>query len=68
MQESNKKYNELQIEKLNSEEKLKKDFAEEKAALVKEWQKKCEETALAARQQEKEQAKQQLSRTIADYN
>ena len=49
VQESNKKYNDLLMEKLNSEEKLKKDFADEKAQLIKEWQKKCEETALAAR-------------------
>lgn len=47
---------------------MKKDFAQEKAQLIKEWQAKCEETALAARQQEKDAAKQQLSRTIADYN
>ena len=68
MQESNKKYNELLTEKLNMEDKMKKDFAQEKAQLIKEWQAKCEETALAARQQEKDAAKQQLSRTIADYN
>lgn len=36
--------------------------------MIKEWQKKTEETALAARQQEQDKAKQQLSRTIADYN
>ena len=47
---------------------MKKDFAIEKASLLKEWQQKCEETALLARQQEKDAAKVQLSKTIADYN
>jgi len=68
VQESNKKYNDLLTDKLNSEEALKKQFDSDKAALIKEWRDKCEETALAARQQEKDAAKQQLSRTIADYN
>lgn len=58
MQESNKKYNELLTDKLNTEDKMKKDFASEKAGVIKEWQARCEETALAARQQEKEAAKQ----------
>jgi len=49
VQTANKKYNDLLMEKLNSEEKLKKDFEAEKKELIKEWQKKCEETALAAR-------------------
>ena len=57
VQESNKKYNELLTDKLNTEEQMKKDFEAEKADLIKEWQKKCEETALAARQQEKDAAK-----------
>ena len=47
---------------------MKKDFAVEKASVIKEWQQKCEETALLARQQEKDAAKVQLSKTIADYN
>ena len=47
---------------------MKKDFEAEKAALVKEWKRKSEETALAVRNQEKEAAKQQLSKTITDYN
>lgn len=47
---------------------MKKDFAAEKAQTIKEWQQKCEETALAARQQEKEIAKTQLSKMITDYN
>lgn len=46
MQESNKKYNELLTDKLNTEEQMKKDFAAEKTKLIKEWQGKCEETAL----------------------
>jgi hypothetical protein len=50
VQEANKKYNDLLTDKLNTEEKMKKDFDFEKATLIKEWQKKCEETALAARQ------------------
>ena len=28
---------------------MKKDFEHDRSALIKEWQKKCEETALAAR-------------------
>lgn len=68
MQESNKKYNELLTEKLNMEDKLKKDFDQERKELIKEWQRKCEETALLARQQEKDAAKQVLSNTISDYN
>jgi uncharacterized protein (DUF3084 family) len=56
------------MEKLNSEERMKTEFGVEKATLVKEWQAKCETTALAARQQEKATAKETLSRTIADYN
>ena len=40
-QESNKKYNELLTEKLNSEDALKIKFETEKAALIKEWQAKC---------------------------
>jgi hypothetical protein len=36
---------------------MKKDFATEKSQVIKEWQTKCEATALAARQQEKEIAK-----------
>lgn len=49
VQESNKKYNDLLTEKLNSEEALKKQFEADKSALIKEWQKKTEETALVAR-------------------
>ena len=49
MQESNKKYNDLLTDKLNTEDKMKKDFDAEKAQLIKEWQRKVEETALAAR-------------------
>jgi 3-methyladenine DNA glycosylase AlkC len=56
------------MDKLNNEEKMKKDFDTEKAQLIKDWQKKCEETSLAVRNQEKEAAKQQLSKVIADYN
>jgi hypothetical protein len=41
VQESNKKYNELLTEKLNSEDALKIKFETEKAALIKEWQAKC---------------------------
>jgi hypothetical protein len=37
VQESNKKYNELLTEKLNNEDKMKKEFEADKAALVKEW-------------------------------
>lgn len=37
------------MEKLNNEDKMKKDFAAEKAQLIKDWQKKCEETSLAVR-------------------
>jgi hypothetical protein len=44
-------------DKLNTEEKMKKDFATEKSQVVKEWQTKCETTALAARQVEKDLAK-----------
>jgi hypothetical protein len=37
VQESNKKYNELLTDKLNNEDKMKKDFDAERSALVKEW-------------------------------
>lgn len=68
VQESNKKYNELLTDKLNSEERLKKEFEEAQTKLVKEWRLKCEETAMHARKEEQEKAKTQLSKTIADYN
>ena len=41
VQESNKKYNELLTEKLNSEDALRIKAETEKAALVKEWQGRC---------------------------
>ena len=68
VQESNKKYNELLTEKLNSEDKLKADFVSAKAALIKEWQQKCEETALLARAQERDTAKANLAKTDSEYN
>lgn len=68
VQESNKKYNDLLTEKLNSEDRMKAEFAAEKAALTKTWQAKCEETALAARAQEQATAKAKLAATIQDYN
>jgi len=68
VQESNKKYNDLLMEKLSSEEALKAEFAVEKTALTKHWQGKCEETALAARAQEQATAKAKLAATILDYN
>ena len=38
MQEHNKKYNQLLVDKLNSEDALKAQAEAEKAALIKDWE------------------------------
>ena len=43
VQEHNKKYNELTLAKLDSEDSLKAQAAAEKAALIKDWEKKAKE-------------------------
>jgi len=47
---------------------MKAEFAAEKVVMTKQWQAKCEETALAARAQEQATAKAKLAATIQDYN
>ena len=52
VQEHNKKYNELLKDKLNSEDALRAQFEADKAALIKEWEKKLKEAVERARKEE----------------
>jgi len=52
IQEHNRKYNELLKDKLNMEDQLKAQFEAEKAALVKEWEKRLKEAVERARKEE----------------
>lgn len=56
VQESNKKYNDLLTEKLNSEDALKAKAEAEKAALIKEWTSKLANEVKNARVDEQEKA------------
>ena len=57
VQEHNRKYNELLKDKLNSEDALKAQAEAEKAALVKDWEKRLKEAIEKARKEEQERAK-----------
>ena len=65
IQEHNKKYNELLKEKLNSEDALKAQFESEKAALIKEWEKKLKDAVEKARREEQEKRQKQSKFTLA---
>ena len=52
VQESNKKYSDLLLEKLNSEDALKAQFENEKKQLIKDWEKKLKEAVDKARADE----------------
>lgn len=60
VQESNRKYNELLTEKLNSEDALRQKAEKDLAASNKEWQIKLNEIVKKARAEEQETAKKQL--------
>ena len=62
VQESNKKYNALLTEKLDSEEALKSQAEVEKKEIVKEWQTKLNTTVKQAREQEMTKAQEALER------
>lgn len=68
IQEHNKKYNELLKEKLNSEDALKAQFESEKAALIKEWEKKLKDAVEKARREEQEKAKNEVDKVRKDYD
>jgi len=67
VQESNRKYNELLTEKLNSEDALKQKAEKDLAACNKEWQIKLNEIVKKARAEEQETAKQQLKMLRDDH-
>lgn len=67
VQESNKKYNELLKEKFQMEDSLKAQAEAEKAALVKEWEKRLKEAVERARKEEQERAKAELEKVRATH-
>ncbi len=67
VQESNKKYNELLKEKFNMEDQLKAQAEAEKAALIKDWEKRLKEAVDRARKEEQERAKVELEKVRATH-
>lgn len=67
VQESNRKYNELLTEKLNSEDAIKQKAEKDLAACNKEWQIKLNEIVKKARAEEQETAKKQLQMLQEDH-
>ena len=67
VQEHNKKYGDLQIEKLNSEDALKAQAEADKKQLMKEWSEKLNVTVKQAREQEQQKAHDTLERFRADF-
>ncbi len=62
MQQHNSKYNALLTEKLNAEDALRAEAEKAKAALVKEWQAKLQETVKSARAEEQAKADERLAK------
>ena len=67
VQEHNKKYGDLQIEKLNSEDALKAQAEADKKQLMKEWSEKLNVTVKQAREQEQQKVHDTLERFRADF-
>ena len=67
IQEHNRKYSELLKDKLNSEDALKALFEAEKAALIKEWEKKLKEAVEKVRGEEQNKAKGEMEKVKKDY-
>ncbi len=67
IQEHNRKYNELLKDKLNMEDQMKAQFEAEKAALIKEWEKKLKDAVDRARREEQERAKGEMEKVRATH-
>ncbi len=71
IQEHNKKYNELLKAKLDSEDALKAQFEADKAALIKEWERKLKEAVAQAiektKKEEQDRARQELEKVRATH-
>lgn len=67
VQESNRKYNELLTEKLNSEDALKQKAKEDLSALNKDWQIKLNDIVKKARAEEQEAATARLKIVKEDF-
>jgi len=67
VQESNRKYNELLTEKLNSEDALKQKAKEDLSALNKDWQIKLNDIVKKARAEEQEAAAARLKIVKEDF-
>lgn len=67
VQESNRKYNELLTEKLNSEDALKQKAKEDLSALNKDWQIKLNDIVKKARAEEQEAAAARLKMVKEDF-
>jgi len=67
IQEHNRKYNELLKDKLNMEDQLKAQYEAEKAALIKEWEKKLKEAVERARKEEQERARMELDKVRSTH-
>lgn len=67
VQESNRKYNELLTEKLNSEDALKQKAKEDFSALNKDWQIKLNDIVKKARAEEQEAAAARLKIVKEDF-
>ena len=67
VQEHNKKYNELLKDKLNSEDALRAQAESDRAALIKEWEKKLKEAVEKARKEEVDRAKNEIDKIRANH-
>ena len=67
VQEHNKKYEALLMDKMDSEEALKAGFDTEKKGIIKQASQKLNETVKSAREQEQTRAKEVLDRHKADF-